>query len=168
MKSTTKRKLGAVGLRTLGLASAVGIPAAVVLQKFPIWRAEQTVDKRALGMGGILIIIIALIRFRHKIWPVIKNRFWPYIKKKFHLHSIGPLIFWGALFGILLWLENSIPSIVLWLENIMDTTRDLRTVCTSCFMGVAVGQIADTAAGFVDPAKGEPEKEKAKEVDKDA
>lgn len=145
MKSTTKRKLGAVGLRTLGVGSAVGIPVAVVLQKFPLWSADRTVDGRALGVGGVMALLIVLLGFRRQLWPV--------VKAKLHITAIGALIFWGLAFGLLLGIEKIVPLI-----------PDLRTICIAGMTGTGIGQGFDTVAGIVDPAKGE----KDKEVSKDA
>ena len=145
MKTTTKRKLGAVGLRTLGVGSAVGIPVAVVLQKFPLWSADRTVDGRALGVGGVMALLIVLLGFRRQLWPV--------VKAKLHITAIGALIFWGLAFGLLLGIEKLIPLL-----------PDLRTICIAGLTGTGIGQGFDTVARIVDPAKGE----KDKEVSKDA
>lgn len=145
MKTTTKRKLGAVGLRTLGLGSAVGIPVVVVLQKFPLWGPERVVDGKTLGVGGVMALLILLVGFRRQLWPVVKT--------KLHITAIGALIFWGLAFGLLLGVERLVPLL-----------PDLRTVCIAGLTGTALGQGFDTAAGIVDPAKGE----KDKEVEKDA
>ena len=145
MKTITKRKLGAVGLRTLGIGSAVGIPAAVVLQKFPFWGAERAVDGRALGVGGVMALIIVLVGLRRQLWPV--------VKAKLHITSVGALIFWGLAFGLLLGIERLVPLL-----------PDLRTVCIAGLTGTALGQGFDTAAGIVDPAKGEKDKEVAKDA----
>lgn len=147
MKTTTKRKLGAVGLRTLGLGSAVGIPVGVVLQKFPLWGPERVVDGKTLGVGGVMALLIVLLGFRRQLWPVIKT--------KLHITAIGALIFWGLAFGLLLGIERLVPLL-----------PDLRTICIAGLTGTALGQGFDTAAGIVDPAKGEKEKEK--EVAEDA
>ena len=145
MKTITKRKLGAVGLRTLGVGSAVGIPAAVVLQKFPLWGAERAVDGRAIGVGGVMALIIVLVGLRRQLWPV--------VKAKLHITSLGALIFWGLAFGLLLGIERLVPLL-----------PDLRTVCIAGLTGTALGQGFDTAAGIVDPAKGEKDKEVAKDA----
>ena len=147
MKTTTKRKLGAVGLRTLGLGSAVGIPVVVVLQKFPLWNTvtNRPVDAKTLGVGGVMALLILLVGFRRQLWPVVKT--------KLHITAIGALIFWGLAFGLLLGIERMVPLL-----------PDLRTVCIAGLTGTALGQGFDTAAGIVDPAKGEKDKEVAKDA----
>ena len=150
MKTTTKRKLGAVGLRTLGLGSAVGIPVVVVLQKFPLWGSERVVDGKTLGVGGVMALLIVLVGFRRQLWPVVKT--------KLHITAIGALIFWGLAFGLLLGIERMVPLL-----------PDLRTVCIAGLTGTALGQGFDTAAGIGDPAKGETARNgQDKEVAKDA
>lgn len=147
MKTTTKRKLGAVGLRTLGIGSAVGIPVVVVLQKFPLWNTvtNRPVDAKTLGVGGVMALLIVLVGFRRQLWPV--------VKAKLHITAIGALIFWGLAFGLLLGIERMVPLL-----------PDLRTVCIAGLTGTALGQGFDTAAGIVDPAKGEKDKEVAKDA----
>lgn len=142
MTSTTKRKLGSAGLRVLGFGSAVGIPVAVVLQKFPLWNVEtnRPVDAKTLGVGGIMALLIVLVGCRRQLWPVIKD--------KMHITAVGALIFWGVAFALLLGVEKMIPLL-----------PDLRTICIAGLAGTGIGQVLDTVAGNVDPAKGEKDSE---------
>lgn len=134
MTTLTKRKLGAVGLRAAGMGAAIGTPAAVVLRKFPLWgeAAEQS-GGAVLGVGGVMVLVIVLLGLRRQLWPLIRD--------KLRINSIGALIFWGLAFALLLGIERIVPML-----------PDLRTVCISGLVGTGVGQIADTAAGLVDPA----------------
>lgn len=133
MTSLTKRKWGAFGLRGAGVLTSVGVPAAAVLDVFPFMTEEGTVDGVKLGIGGILVILLALFGLRRQIWPV--------IKAKLHVTSVWALLFWGALFGLLLGIEKMIPLL-----------PDLRTICIAGLAGTGAGQIMDTVAGKLDPA----------------
>lgn len=128
MTSRTKRKLGVIGLKVVSVASSVGVPVAAVLQEFPIWKEPPT--GRELSVGGVMILLIVLFGFRRELWPL--------IRKKLRVNSAGALIFWGVLFLLLL-----------WLENIVAMLPALRTICIAGLVGTGVGQIANTAAGFV-------------------
>ena len=132
MKSTTRRKLGASGMRALGFGSAVLAPAAVVLQKFPLWGENRVTDAKTLGVGGVMAVIIVLIGCRQRIWPVIKERL--------HVTSVAAIILWGLAFGLILGIERIIPML-----------PDLRTICLTGLIGTGAGQALDTAAGFLDP-----------------
>lgn len=133
MTSLAKRKWGAFGLRGVGVAASVGAPAAAVLEVFPFMTEDGKVDGVKLGIGGILVILLALFGLRRQIWPV--------IKEKLHVTSVWALIFWGVLFGVLLGIERMVPLL-----------PDLRTICIAGLAGTGIGQIADTVAGKLDPA----------------
>lgn len=130
MTKETKRKLGVFGLRTVGITSAVGMPAAAVLKAFPVWKVNTPVDGKVLGVGGIMILIIVLLSFRRQIWPIVKD--------KLHLNATGAIIGWGVLFAALLAAEKLVPLL-----------PDLRTICIAGLTGTGIGQIADSAAGFI-------------------
>lgn len=147
MKSTTKRKLGAVGLRGLGVASAVGIPVIAVLDVFPLFNESGEVDGKKLGVGGIMVLLIALVGLRRQIWPVIKS--------KLHFTSAWVLIGWGLLFALLLGIEKIVPLL-----------PGLRTICIAGLVGTGIGQGLDTAAGFLDHTKEDTKKDE--EVKQDA
>ena len=130
MKSRTKRKLGVLGLKTGAVAASIGMPAVAVLNAFPVWK--QSTGGVALGIGGVMIALIALFGLRRQIWPVIRD--------KLHLNSTGAIIGWGLLFAALLAMEKIVPLL-----------PDLRTICLAGLTGTGIGQIADTTAGFLQP-----------------
>lgn len=144
MTGQTKRKLGAFGLRGAGLASSVGIPAAAVMSAFPLFERTEggqvTVDTVKIGVGGIMIILILLVGLRRQVWPLIQARL--------HFTAGWVLVGWGLMFALLMGIEKIIPLL-----------PDLRSICLAGLTGTGIGQIADTAAGFVDPTS-----KKAKEV----
>lgn len=129
MTSRTKCKIGSVGLRAVGVTSAVGMPVAAVLKAFPLWKDGVPIDGKTLGVGGIMTLLIVLFSFRRQIWPV--------VKEKLHLNATGAIIGWGVLFMALLAVEKLAPML-----------PDLRTICIAGLTGTGVGQIADSAAGF--------------------
>lgn len=128
MTTETKRTLGVVGLRTLSVASSVGLPVAAVLQQFPFFK--ENVTARELSAGGIMVILILLFGLRRQLWPM--------IKEKLHINSAGALIGWGITFAVLLWLEQ--------LATLLPA---LRSICLAGLVGTGIGQVADTAAGFI-------------------
>jgi len=128
--SRTKCKIGSVGLRAVGVASAVGMPVAAVLKAFPIWKDGVPIDGKTLGVGGIMTLLIVLFSFRRQLWPVVRD--------KLHLNATGAIIGWGVLFLALLAAEKLVPLL-----------PDLRTICIAGLTGTGVGQIADTTAGFI-------------------
>ncbi len=129
MTTQTKRKLGALGLEIVAIASSVGAPVAAVLQKYPIWK--EPVTSKELSAGGVMILLIVLFGFRRQLWPIIRD--------KLHVNSAGALIFWGVSFLVLM-----------WLENISAMLPDLRTICIAGLVGTGVGQVASTAARIVE------------------
>lgn len=130
MTTQTKRKIGVVGLRTVGITSSVGMPAVAVLNAFPIWKENTPIDGKALGVGGVMILLIVLFGFRNQLWPIVKS--------KLRLNSLGAIIGWGVLFAVLLTVEKIVPLL-----------PDLRTICIAGLTGTGIGQVADTAAGFL-------------------
>lgn len=137
MTTQTKRKIGIISLRTAGIASSVGMPAVAVLNAFPIWKEETPIDGKALGVGGVMILLIVLVGFRRQLWPVIKS--------KLHLTSVGAIVGWGVLFAVLLTVEKIVPLL-----------PDLRTICIAGLTGTGIGQVADTVAGFLNKKNNEP------------
>lgn len=130
MTTQTKRKMGVIGLRTAGIASSVGMPAVAVFNAFPIWKVDTPIDGKALGIGGVMILLIVLLGFRRQIWPLVKS--------KLHLNSLGAIIGWGVLFAVLLTVEKIVPLL-----------PDLRTICIAGLTGTGIGQISDTVAGVL-------------------
>lgn len=130
----TKRKLGVIGLKTAAVASSVGMPAAAVLKVFPVWSEQTAHTGVALGMGGFMVLLIALFGFRRQLWPLVKT--------KLHLNATGAIIGWGLLFAALLAAERLVPLL-----------PDLRTICLAGLTGTGLGQIADTTAGILDRKK---------------
>lgn len=131
MTTQTKRKIGIVGLRTVGIASSVGMPAVAVLNAFPIWKERDfPIDGKTIGVGGVMILLIVLFGFRNQLWPLVKS--------KLHLNSFGAIIGWGVLFAVLLSIEKIVPLL-----------PDLRTICIAGLTGTGIGQVSDTVAGFL-------------------
>ena len=135
MTRETKRKLGIVGLKVLSLASSVGIPAVVVLQKFPFWKEPPTGPE--LSAGGFMVILIVLFGFRKELWPI--------IKEKLYVDSVGDLIFWGVCFAI-----------VLWLEGIAALLPALRTLCIAGLAGTGLSKAATAARKYVEKGEVKP------------
>lgn len=135
MTRETKRKLGIVGLKVLSLASSVGIPAVVVLQKFPFWKEPPTGPE--LSAGGFMVILIVLFGFRKELWPI--------IKEKLYVDSVGDLIFWGVCFAI-----------VLWLEGIAALLPALRTICIAGLAGTGLSKAATAARKYVEKGEVKP------------
>lgn len=133
MKTSTKRKIGAVILKIVAVASSVGAPVAAVLKEFPIFR---TVGAKELSVGGVMVLLIVLFGFRREIWPL--------IRKKLHINSAGSFIFWGVLFVLLL-----------WMEKIADMLPAMRSICLVGLAGTGIGQVANTAAALLYPKKKE-------------
>lgn len=133
MKKTASKVLASV-LRKVGFTAAVAIPASEVLKRFPIWRAgeAQPIDGKSLGIGGVILAIIAFFALRERIWPVIKARL--------RLGAIGSILFWGVGFGILLAMERYFVPIL----------PDLRSVCLAGVIGTAAGLMCESVAGFID------------------
>ena len=129
----TASKTIAFLLHKVGLAVSVGLPASEVLRKFPIWRpeAEQPINGRSLGLGGILLIIIALFAFREKIWPS--------IKKNLRLNSLGSILFWGAVFALLIVVERFLIPVL----------PDLQSISLAGLIGALAGQACYTVAGLI-------------------
>lgn len=137
MKTSTKRKIGAVILKIVAVASSVGAPVAAVLKEFPIFRK---VGAKELSVGGVMVLLIVLFGFRREIWPLLRD--------KLHINSAGSFIFWGVFFVSLL-----------WMEKIADMLPAMRSICLFGLAGTGIGQVANTTAEFVYP--------KNKEVAKD-
>lgn len=137
MTKTTKRKIGAVSLKIVSIASSVGAPVSAVLQEFPVFK--ERIGGKELSAGGIMILLIVLFGFREQLWPI--------IKEKLHINSVGALIFWGVCFAVLL-----------WLEKIMVLLPALRTICIAGLAGSAIGQVAGTVSHLLSkPIKEEDE-----------
>lgn len=128
MTSKAKRTLGVAALKTVSVASSVGLPVAAVLQEFPFYK--EPVTARELSVGGVMVLVILLFGLRRQLWPV--------IKEKLHINSAGALIGWGIMFAVLL-----------WLEQVAALLPALRTICIAGLVGTGIGQVADTAAGFI-------------------
>lgn len=131
MKTETKRKVGAVILKIVAVASSVGAPVAAVLSEFPVFKEVGTEE---LSVGGVMILLIVLFGFRRELWPL--------IREKLHINSAGALIFWGLLFIVLL-----------WMEKIADMLPAIRSICLVGLAGTGIGQAANSAAAFVYPKK---------------
>jgi hypothetical protein len=140
MTRQTKRKIGVIGLKLVAIASSVGVPVAAVLQEFPIFKEPMTTKE--LSAGGVMILLIVLFGFRRELWPL--------IKEKLHVNSAGTLIFWGLSF-----------LLILWLEKVAAMLPAMRTICIAGLAGTGIGQVANTAAGFI----GKKNKEVAENVE---
>ncbi len=136
--SLTKRKLGAFGLRTTAIASSICIPAAKVLDAFPLFERTEggqvTVDTVKIGVGGFMILLILAVSLRRQIWPRVRD--------KLHFTAGWVLVGWGIFYALLLGVEKIVPML-----------PDLRSICLAGLAGTGIGQLADTAAGFLDNTK---------------
>ena len=141
MTDKTKRNLrtvGSWGLKGLGVAASIAIPVSAILERFPIV-VEGAPSAKGIGFGGVVALIVVLINLRKQLWPPVSR----FLKEKLHVNSFGALIGWGAAFLIILGLERAAALL-----------PDLRTICLAGLIGTGAGQLLNTAAGLLNPAKG--------------
>lgn len=141
MTDKTKRNLrvaGSWGLKGLGVTASIAFPVSAILERFPLVQNGEP-SARGIGFGGVVALIVVLINLRRQLWPPVSK----FLKEKLHVNSFGALIGWGAAFLIILGLERAAALL-----------PDLRTVCLAGLIGTGAGQLLNTAAGLLHPAKG--------------
>lgn len=104
-----------------GVVISCLFPIWAICEKFPIWKTVHGTG-RSLGVGAILILIVAMIIFRKSVFRFIEER----IKLKY----APPLLFWGVML-----------IITYVLIFIGDFLRDLTTVFWMGLLGCAIGTV---------------------------
>ena len=121
MKAKTKRRIKLVSFRAAGASVAIGLPAWAILAKFPVWRTE-TGTLGMLGMGGIMIAVVALVTFKRTVLD--------FIKEKTGMKTSPPLAVWGVLL---------IASFIL--SAFAELLSDMRGIFIAGLVGSGVGTV---------------------------
>lgn len=121
MKEKTKRRIKLLSFKSAGVLTAVAFPAWAIFEKFPIWK-EETGTSKTLGIGAIMVAIVAIITFKTSIIN--------YIKEKTGVKSAPPLAIWTVLI---------IASFAL--TAVANILVDMRTIFIAGFAGSGIGTI---------------------------
>lgn len=117
----TKRKALVWLLRSLAVASTIGVPFSVVAYKFPLWRTQGG-GSGAIGAGAIILLVIIFATFRRYVTA--------WIAEKLGALSAGVSL-------VLLWSGAAIVCLIL--TSITTILQDLATVFIFAAVGAAVG-----------------------------
>lgn len=96
-------------------------PVWAICEKFPIWKTVHGTG-RSIGVGAILILIVAVIIFRKSVFQ--------FITERLKLNHAPPLAVWGVML-----------IIAYVLIFIGDFLRDLTTVFWMGLIGCAIGTL---------------------------
>lgn len=96
-------------------------PVWAICEKFPIWKTVHGTG-RSIGVGAILILIVAVIIFRKSVFR--------FFEKRLKLENAPPLLVWGVML-----------IIAYVLIFIGDFLRDLTTVFWMGLIGCAIGTL---------------------------
>ena len=107
-------KAVAAGLNILSFVVMLGLPLWIVTEKFPVWRSSVGGDFPALGLGSVVMLVIAFFTFKKYIVA--------YAVEKLGAISAGvSLLFtWSALSAVCIALAkratllNDLISIFVW------------------------------------------------------
>lgn len=141
MTDKTKRNLrvaGSWGLKGLGVTASIAIPVSEILKHFPLVKNGKP-SAMGIGFGGIIVLIVVLVSLRRQLWPPVSK----FLKDKFYLNYTVEIIGWGIAFLVILGLERAATYL-----------PALRSICLAGLFGSGAGQLLNTAAGFLHPAKG--------------
>lgn len=133
MKQKTKRRIKLLSFKSAGVVASVALPAWAILEKFPIWKVE-TGTAKTLGIGGIMIAIVALVTFKRSILN--------YIKEKTGMKTAPPLAIWAVLL---------IASFAL--TAVANILADMRVIFIAGLAGSGIG----TVLNFIGETLGESE-----------
>ncbi len=117
----TKRKALVWLLRSLAVASTIGVPFSVVAYKFPLWRTQGG-GSGAIGAGAIIFLVIIFATFRRYVTA--------WVAEKLGALSAGVSL-------VLLWSGSAIVCLIL--ASITTILEDLATVFIFAAVGAAVG-----------------------------
>lgn len=131
MKQKTKKRLKILSFKSAGVVVSVALPAWAILEKFPVWKAE-TGTVRTLGIGGIMVAIVAFVTFKRSILN--------YIKEKTGMKTAPPLAIWAVLL---------IASFAL--TAVANILVDMRVIFIAGLAGSGIG----TVLNFIGETAGE-------------
>lgn len=110
---------------------SAGIPAIVVWQKFPLF-VEKAGKANSVGIGLVLIIVIACVTFRKTIFAT--------IKKALGITSVPPIVGWA------------VALVVLFaLSKLVSILADLQVICFAGLTGSALGMACSLISQIVYP-----------------
>lgn len=139
MTEKAKKTLTRTLLKAGGIAASIGLPAWAILEKFPVWKAEQGTGK-TIGIGAVMVLFVLLVTFRKTVWT--------FVQEKTGLKSAPPLMMWAVLF-----------CVFLGLQSLIGILADLITICLAGIVGCAIGTgttvVANILDGIQENAEGE-------------
>lgn len=118
-------------LQVASFLLSAGIPAVVVWRKFPLF-VEKTGTTNSVGLGLVLIIIIAVFTFRNTIFAT--------IKKALGITSV-PRPGWWAVALLVLFALSKLVSLL----------ADLQVICFAGLTGSALGMACSLISQIVYP-----------------
>lgn len=150
MTQITKRKILSGALRGSSTIVAAAVPIWLIAQKFPLWATEQSTTVTLTG-GGIVVVLIACMVFRKKLFMAVK----PLLTKikKMRGVVIGTVLVSGAILGICYLVRQIYPIM-----------PDIETICMGGVVSGLGGVGLDVAAIAVAPKKAEGEEPEQKEA----
>lgn len=132
MARRAKSKAVAVTLNVLSFVAMLGFPLVVVADKFPVWRSSVGGAFPALGLGSVVMLVIAFFTFKKYIVA--------YAVEKLGAISAGvSLLFtWSALSAVCIALAKSATLL-----------NDLISIFVWSAAGAAVGVCMQIAAKLI-------------------
>lgn len=119
--SSRRNKLYYILFKTLGIIVSCAMPILAICEKFPIWRCTYGTS-RSLGVGGILILMVALIVLRKTVFK--------FVEDKLKLKHAPPLVIWIVMLIV--------SYILIYLGSFL---RDLNVVLWMGVIGCAIGSV---------------------------
>lgn len=135
MMTEKKRKYLVLLLRAMSVFSFLGVPAWVISTKFPLWKTQGG-SAGALGIGAILILVIAFMTFKKYVVA--------FAAEKLGTMSAGVSL-------IVLWTGLAVVCIAI--ANITTILEDLSTVFVWSAIGAVLGVSFQAAARKVSGKK---------------
>ena len=116
-----KRKIKYWVFKVLSLIVACGLPIFAVCEHFPVWK-ETSGPGRAIGIGGIISLIVLVIVFRKSVFN--------FMRDKMKLQHAPPIVVWLAMLII--------AYVIMYINQFI---RDLTTVFWMGLVGCAIGTV---------------------------
>ena len=107
--------------KLLSIVASCAFPIWAIVEKFPIWSYTHGTT-RAVGAGGIILLIVVLVIFRRAVFK--------FITSKLKLKHAPPLAIWLAMLIF--------SYMLVYINNFI---RDLTTVFWMGLIGCAIGTV---------------------------
>jgi hypothetical protein len=133
-----KRRIKYWVFKILGILVSCALPIFAVLENFPVW-TESHGTARAIGVGGIISIIVVLVVFRKAVFD--------FMKDKMKLQHAPPMLIWAVLLVV--------AYILMYINQFMhDLTIVLWMGLVGCTIGTVLTYIAENWYGMKEDGNG--------------